>query len=855
MISAQGGSRLAKLLYRLGSFIARHKWWSVAAWVVLLAAIVTPLIMNEPEFDDDIEMTDLESIDTNDKISDEFGQDSEKASIRIVFHSNSENGITEENTMNDIQSTLDDIKNNDDYVESITDPFEAEQVNEDETTAFADVTYVVSQTSLPDSSLNNVNNELDDLEDDHAIQTELTGNGLTDIEIGGTSEVIGVVTAFVILLITFGSLVVAGTPIISAIIGLGSSVGIIALLTYAFDIPNLTLSLAIMIGLAVGIDYALFILFRYKKIIQTEKDHIKAIGLSVGTAGSAVVFAGVAVIIAVCGLSLIGIDFLAVMGFASAISVFMAVLSALTLLPALISFFHKRIRPKKQQAARKDTTNTPWSKFVVGKPLLAAFIGLLFLVLMSIPMFHMSLGIPDDGMQPADSTEKQGYDLISDEFGEGYNGQIAMLVNVQDQNDQETLNQDLENITDDIDDMNSVDIVAPAQLNENEDYALISIIPEEGPNAESTNNLVHDLRDYNDEAQEQYDFETEISGQSVIDIDMSQKLNDAIPVFAGVIVALAFILLMVVFRSIIIPLKAVGGFVLSLSATLGFTTLVMQDGVMSQLFGVDTPGPLLAFLPVIVIGLLFGLAMDYEVFLMSRIHEEYSKTGDNEHSIKVGIKESGPVIVAAALIMFSVFIAFAFQDDIMIKSMGMALAFGVLFDAFIVRMMLIPALTKLFGRTAWYMPKWLNRILPKVDIEGHALQDKMSSSNQETLADPRELFRIGEYLSDSEMNTSVNHLYNELLNSSSNREELFNNMLFNALLQYAKDNNQKVYDKYSSNTDGKNYSETESPVEDEDTLHSNQSTENTEIKDLLNEQKQSIDRMNEILSRYFNQDK
>ena len=220
---------------------------------------------------------------------------------------------------------------------------------------------------------------------------------------------------------------------------------------------------------------------------------------------------------------------------------------------------------------------------------------------------------------------------------------------------------------------------------------------------QSTNHLVYDLRDYNKTAKEKYDFNTEISGQSVINIDMSEKLNEAIPVFAGVIVLLAFVLLVFVFRSILVPLKAVLGFVLSLLATLGFTTLVMQDGFLGGLFGVENTGPLLAFLPVITIGLLFGLAIDYELFLMTRVHEEYSKTGDNDHSIRVGIKESGPVIVAAALIMFSVFIAFVFQEDSAIKSMGISLAFGVLFDAFIVRMTLIPALTKLFGKGSWYI--------------------------------------------------------------------------------------------------------------------------------------------------------
>ncbi|MDW4319370.1 MMPL family transporter [Staphylococcus saprophyticus] len=719
---------MAKFLYKLGSFVAKHKWWSVVAWVIILAAIIIPLTVSAPKFDNDITMNGLQSLDTNEKIEDEFNQDSEKAQIRVVFKSDSDNGIVKQDMTKDIKDTLKDIKDDDKDIKNITDPYENRQISKDKTTTFADINYDISATSMTQDGKDNVQDKVDKLEDDHNVQVELMGTGMENTEIGGSSELIGIIVAFVVLLITFGSFIAAGMPIISALLGLGTGVGIISLLTYAFDIPNVTLTLAVMIGLAVGIDYALFILFRYRQIVKTESNHIKAVGLAVGTAGSAVIFAGVTVIIAVCGLSLVGIDFLAIMGYASAISVIVAVISALTLLPALISIFHKQIKPKKTKSEFDNDVDTKWSKFVVGKPLAAVLIGLIILVVAAIPISNMRLGIPDDGMKPADSTQKKAYDIVSDKFGEGYNGQIAMLVNVKDKNDNpQALQKDLQDMTKDIDKKDNVDMVTPPQLSKNKDYALIAVIPEKGPNAESTNDLVHDLRDYNDDAKDKYGFKTEVSGQSVINIDMSQKLNEAIPLFAGVIVALAFILLMIVFRSIIIPLKAVLGFVLSLVATLGFTTLIMQEGFMSGLFGVDTTGPLLAFLPVITIGLLFGLAMDYEVFLMSRIHEEYSKTRNNEHSIKVGIKESGPVVVAAALIMFSVFIAFVFQDDVMIKSMGIALGFGVLFDAFVVRLLLIPALTQLFGKASWYIPGWLNRILPHVDIEGHALQDKMPS--------------------------------------------------------------------------------------------------------------------------------
>src|SRR5699024_11058082 len=445
----------------------------------------------------------------------------------------------------------------------------------------------------------------------------------------------------------------------------------------------------------------------------------------------------------------------------------------------------------------------PWSKFVVGKPAVAVLVGLVVLGLAIIPMSHMRLGMPDDSIKPEDSTQKKAYDIMTDEIWKVYKCIIVKMVKTKDKDDENAISQDLDNMADDIEDFDNVDTVASPQLNEDNNYALIGIIPEEGPNAKSTNTLVYDLRDYNEQAQDQYNFETEVSGQSVINIDMSKKLNDAIPVFAGVIVALAFVLLMVVFRSILIPFKAVLGFVLSLTATLGFTTLVMQDGFMSELFGVTSTGPLLAFLPVIVIGLLFGLAIDYELFLMTRVHEEYTKTGDNDHSIKTGIKESGPVIVAAALIMFSVFIAFVFQDDAMIKSIGLALAVGILFDAFIVRMMLIPALTKLFGEHSWYLTKWLQRVLPKIDIEGHELQDTNLIRKENTVDE--HAFVNGEESSTlpvpDNMDDRTIQLYNDLLGDAANHTSLFNSLLFNALMQYAKDNNQEIYQKYLADSD------------------------------------------------------
>ncbi|MGV3128854.1 MMPL family transporter [Staphylococcus simulans] len=832
---------MANFLYKLGSFIAKHKWWAIVAWIVVLLAVIVPMTFNAPKFDNDIKMTGLKSIDTNKKIEKHFDIDSEKATIRVVMKSHTKDGIVKEGVMKDVKQTLDDIKKDDKHVEKVADPYKNKQISKDKTTLFTDIQYDLSMTSIEDKNIDKVKDHLDDLKDKHNIQTELTGNGMSgNVEVGGMSEVIGIVVAFIVLLITFGSFVAAGLPIISAVLGLVTSVGIIGFMTHFTDIPNVTLTLAVMIGLAVGIDYALFILFRYRQIIKNESSVPKAVGLALGTAGGAVIFAGLTVIIAVCGLGLVGIKFLGIMGYMSAISVLFAVLSALTLVPALISLFHKYIHPKVEGQGRKSA-DTGWSKFIVKSPLAAVLIGLIILVTVSVPVSHMRLGIPDDGVKPESTTQKKAYDIMSDKFGEGFNGQIPMIINVKDKKDDpQAMQKDLKQLMGDINDMDNVELVSPPQMSKHNDYALITVIPKNGPQAKSTDDLVKDLRDYNDDAKDKYGFLTEISGTNVINIDMSKKLNDAIPVFAGIIVLLAFVLLMLVFRSIIIPLKAVLGFILSLTATLGFTTLVMQDGFMKELFGIHETAPVLAFLPVIVIGILFGLAMDYEVFLMSRVHEEYSRTRDNEHAIKVGLKESGPVIIAAALIMFSVFLAFVTQEDVMIKTMGMALAFGVLFDAFVVRLMIIPALTLLFGKASWYLPAWLNRILPKFDIEGHALSSMMT---HETYMPKQSSQAQHNSAVMSQASSQTHELYNALRQQSNSDD-----VLYAALLMYAKTHHKDIYYRFAGASDTAHPKPTAAPSMNKD------SQEQQALYDLLQSQNRNISEMNTIIKQFMDKD-
>ncbi|EIA19691.1 resistance-nodulation-cell division acriflavin:proton (H+) antiporter [Listeria fleischmannii subsp. coloradonensis] len=358
---------MAKLLFHLGQTFAKHRWKTIFGWLIVLGIILATLGINGIHFSDDIKMNGLKSLDTSEKIGQEFKQDSQKGNIRIVFQTKDKKGIVQPENIAQINQALNKISIQK-HVVSASNPYESKTISQDMTTAFADLTYDVDYMQVNEKMVGDVKDALKPLHK-AGIQTELTGNVMiSPMEIGGTSEVIGIIVALIILVVTFGSLIAAGLPILSALVSLGASIGIVAILSSFIDMPNVTLTLAVMIGLAVGIDYALFILFKYRQIIRTEKDPIKAVGLATGTAGSAVIFAGITVIIAVCGLSLVGIDFLAVMGFASAISVLFAVLSALILMPAFIGLLRCFIGTHFNASTRKE--DTLWTKFVIGKPLI-----------------------------------------------------------------------------------------------------------------------------------------------------------------------------------------------------------------------------------------------------------------------------------------------------------------------------------------------------------------------------------------------------------------------------------------------------------------------------------------------------
>ncbi|RKN41950.1 MMPL family transporter [Micromonospora endolithica] len=581
----------------------------------------------------------------------------------------------------------------------------------------------------------------------------------------GSTEAIGVAVALIVLVVTFGSLVAAGMTMLNALIGVGVGMAGLFALSSVVELTSTAPILALMLGLAVGIDYSLFITSRYRQNLLEGLPADEAVGRAVGTAGSAVVFAGATVVIALAGLAVVDIPFLTVMGLAAAGTVTVAVLVAITLQPALLGFAGARVLPRKLRTAvpadqlatgaadRADagtdggpTTGTAdgsdttggtdapapvagaaraedrsgfgfrWARLVTRFRVPVILVGLLGLGLLALPTPDMRLALPDAGTAPVGSPARESNDLISEGFGPGFTGRLAVVV----AGDTPQATADaVPQVTAQIQRTENVLAVTPPQLSPDGKTALLAVVPETGPTDAATETLVNDVRAAVGGIQ---GADVLLTGVTAIGIDVSEKLSDALPVYLLLVVGLSVLLLMLVFRSLLVPVKAAVGFLLTVAATFGITVAVFQQGHLADLVGLDTPGPLISFLPILLIGILFGLAMDYEVFLVSRMREDFVHGDTAQQATINGMGHGARVVTAAALIMISVFGGFVFLDDPVIKSMGFALAVGVAIDAFVVRMTIVPAVMSLLGRAAWWLPSWLQRALPNVDIEGEGLR-------------------------------------------------------------------------------------------------------------------------------------
>lgn len=609
-------------------------------------------------------------------------------------------------------------------------------VSQDGTTAIASIQFEASGGSL-DPELTERVTELGDglaagnVDVDYS--TELTQD-LSSVV--GPAEAVGLVVAGVVLLVMLGSIIAAGLPLLTALGGVGVGLAVAFALTQWVEMNSTTPALALMLGVAVGIDYSLFLLNRHRTQLRRGMGLVESIALANGTSGNAVAFAGMTVIIALVALTVTGIPFLSIMGLVAAGTVLVAVAVAVTLTPALMALAGKRVlRPSHRDAApvavhvHEDATKG-WAAWVQRRPWPVILVVLAGVAALAYPTGALRLGLPDGSSEPAGSTAYQAYDKVRSAFGAGINGPIIGVANLQDPVPQGPTEQASESaqriaqapIASGLADIEGVARVVPFGISDDRRTLAFQVVPETGPNDEATAELVDQLTARGAELGQEVGADLGFTGQTVANIDISQQLTDALPFYLVLVVGLSIILLLVVFRSIVIPLLATAGFLLSLGVAFGAVVAVYQWGNLSSIFGVNEPGAILSFLPILLIGVLFGLAMDYQLFLVSAMRESHVHGEDARRAVVTGFNHSARVVTAAAIIMISVFGGFVFAELTMVRPIGLGLAIGVAADAFLVRMTLTPAVMSLLAERAWYLPAWLDRILPNVDVEGALLE-------------------------------------------------------------------------------------------------------------------------------------
>ena len=546
----------------------------------------------------------------------------------------------------------------------------------------------------------------------------------------GPGEIVGLLVAAIVLFVMLGTLVAAGLPVLSAIVGVAISGASSVALAAVVESTTTTPILGVMLGLAVGIDYSLFILNRHRRQLKAGMPVAESIALANGTSGNSVTFAGLTVIIALAALNLTGIDFLGLMGSVGAAAIAIAVAVAVTFNPAVISLVGMRILSKKERRvlAERDShkaappATSSASVFATRHPIISLFATLAVLGIAAIPLLDMRLGLPDGSSEPIDSTGYKSYQLTQEAFGEGVNATLLVVAS-----SPTPITEDDElayqaGATKLIMGVDNVESIVPGGFSDDRTIAIFRVVPTGGPNDASTENVVHDIRGLDAQFQKTLDSSVNVTGMAPINIDVSEKLSQALPIYLGTVIGLSLLIMMLVFRSIWLPIIASVGFLFTVFATLGAVTAVFQWGWLGWLFDIHDPAPILSFLPTMLIGILFGLAMDYQLFLASGMREAFIHGKSATDSINYGLRLSRSVVTAAAIIMISVFGGFIFSHTTMIRPVGFGLAVGVLIDAFLVRLVLVPAALKLLGPAAWWLPKWLDRALPDVDVEGAKLE-------------------------------------------------------------------------------------------------------------------------------------
>ncbi|KUN97994.1 MMPL family transporter [Streptomyces caeruleatus] len=747
---------MATFLYKLGRLAFRRRHFVALIWVALLTLAGVGAASAPAAGSTSFSIPGTEAQKAFDLLEQRFpGMSADGATARVVFKAPHGQKMTDPGNKATVEDTVKELSDGSE-VSSVADPYTGHAVSKDGTIAYASVKYEVSGMELQDSSREALQDAAQDARD-AGLTVEVGGDALQTTPETGATEIIGIGVAAVVLVITFGSLIAAGLPLLTALIGVGIGISTITALASALELGSTTSTLAMMIGLAVGIDYALFIVSRYRAELAEGREREEAAGRAVGTAGSAVVFAGLTVVIALVGLSVVNIPMLTKMGIAAAGTVVIAVLIALTMVPALLGYAGRKVQPagkksgwmggnraeKKAAAAAasgaaapaRPNMGTRWASFVVRRPVAVLLLGILGLGAAAIPAASLELGLPDDGSQPTSTTQRRAYDLLSEGFGPGFNGPLMVVVDAKGTGDPNAV---FKQVGNDIKGIENVVTVTPATPNKAGDTATITVIPDAKPSSVTTENLVHAIRDKGTEVKADTDATVLVTGSTAMNIDVSEKLNDALLPYLALVVGLAFLLLIVVFRSILVPLKAALGFLLSVMAALGAVVAVFQWGWFAGLMGVEETGPVMSMMPIFMVGVVFGLAMDYEVFLVTRMREAYVHGEKPSQAVVTGFRHGARVVTAAAVIMMAVFAGFIGSSESMVKMIGFGLAIAVFFDAFVVRMAIVPAVLALLGKQAWWLPKWLDRALPNVDVEGEGLRAQTDKDGD----GDRELVRV-----------------------------------------------------------------------------------------------------------------
>jgi RND superfamily putative drug exporter len=713
---------MSSLLYRIGLWCYRHRRLVVAGWVVVLAVLAVLAVSLKQPTTNSVTIPGTESQHALNLLDQKF-PGTGGAQAQVVFSVSAPETLTDSTHRQAIEATLTQLRKLPQVVQ-VTDPFQAGTISQNGRIAYAVVAYPVAVANVTSHSQSAL----------LASGGPAKAAGIT-VNFGGqvaqastksNTEVVGIVIAFLVLLIGFGSVIVGILPLITAIAGVVITNLALLALTGVVNETSTTSILATMIGLAVGIDYSLFVLNRHRQQLVDGLEVGESMGRAVATSGSSVCFAGTTVLIALAALSVVNIPFLTVMGLAAAGAVVVAVLAAITLMPALLGFAGGRVLSSRWARHKVAKTTAPGYRSLSRRyvtalkraPIAVVLAGIVVLLAVASPFPHMRLGLPDEGSQPTSQTTRRAYDLVSQGFGPGFNGPLLVVVYspdgitpTQKRAFTSFYDQQQAHLPPD------VAYIGPPTANPAGTILLVTVIPKTGPNDPATTHLINNIRSAVAQGKTQYGLDTYVTGQTALNIDTSAKLSSALPTYLAIIIVLCLILLIIVFRSILVPVTAVIGYVLSVLAALGAVTFVFQKGHLNGVFGIARSGPVLSFLPIILLGILFGLAMDYEVFLASRMREE-SFVEDPDAAVIDGYAGSAKVVGCAAIIMISVFASFIFSPDPTTKSLGFALALGVLIDAFVVRMTIVPATMHIYGKSAWWLPRWLSKLLPDMDIEG-----------------------------------------------------------------------------------------------------------------------------------------